>query len=102
MVFGIEISAAAERDVIEVLQYISKDSPVMAKKWFDGFVLKLESLRHLPMRNAVIPEARVFQRSIRAAYYKSHRIAYEVNPAREIVFIIRVYHGARRPISFGS
>ena len=98
MAFRIEISTSAELDIVEAIAHISKDSPVLAKKWFLGLYKIINSLKRLPMRHTLIPEALVIKRPIRSILYNSYRIAYEVNSAQRVVHIVRVYHGARRPL----
>lgn len=98
MAFEVKISASAEKDLVECLDFISRDSLVQAKKWFEEFESVLESLRELPACHALIPESKVIKRSLRAINHYSHRVVYEVDEAADLVYIIRVYHFARQPL----
>jgi plasmid stabilization system protein ParE len=99
MAFRIEFARSAELDIIELVDYIAGDSPPMAKKWFDELFASLETLRELPLRHALIPEANDLKRELRSIHHYSHRIVYEVQAAENCVYIVRIYHGARRALT---
>lgn len=98
MTFKVEISEPAEFDLAEVFDYIAADSIAMAEKWLKGFTEILSSLEEMPYRFPEIPESKVMRSSYRATLHHSHRIVYRVDEEFKTVFIVRIYHEARRPL----
>jgi len=102
MAFKIALAEAAFRDIDEATAFIAHDSPDQARAWLAGIFPIIDSLQSLPKRYAVIPEAAALARELRSVHYHSHRIVYEVDESAQTVYIVRVYHGARRPLSSGD
>lgn len=98
MAFQVELSQQAEADIAEAADYIAADSPDNARKWVDALLVQLETLREMPQRHDLIPEAKLLLRHLRSIQHYSHRIIYEVNEDNLRVSIVRVYHGARKPL----
>jgi plasmid stabilization system protein ParE len=98
MAFRVELSTFAERDIEESFAYIAKDSPVRARQWLSGLFATLFELADLPAQHSVIPEAEKLGRPLRSVNYHSHRIIYEARESEAILYIVRVYHGARWPL----
>jgi len=99
MAFRIELARAAELDIADAAEYISRDSPVLAQRWLEGLFQLIASFENMPTRHALIPEAEQLKRQLRSVHYQSHRIVYEVREDQSIVYVARIYHGARRPLS---
>lgn len=91
------VTATAVADIAEQVAYISEDSPTAAARWYDGCFDAIQSLRSMPLRCRLAPEAETFEREIRHLVYFSHRILYEV--AGETVNVLHVRHGARLPLT---
>jgi plasmid stabilization system protein ParE len=99
MDFSVEMSDPAKPDIDEAFAYIAQDSFEAAVKWcagLDALILSLEDMHH---RFALIPEATALRTQYRSALYHSHRIVYRIEEAKHSVFVVRVYHGARRPLT---
>lgn len=99
MAFRIEVAAKAETDISEGVDYIRKDSPTRAIRWYEDLFLALQTLDALPGRYPLIPESGQLKRNLRSIHHHSHRVIYEVDEEHEIVFVIRVFHSARKPLS---
>ena len=99
MAFRIEYSRVALQDIIDAFDFIAKDSQLRSQNWTEGLFELVETLMELPERHELIREAKKLQRQLRSIHYHSHRIIYEVQVERNTVFIVRVYHGARRPLA---
>lgn len=100
MDYKVEITDSALEDAEEYVQYIrlEKKEPGAAERWFRGLVSIILSLETLPARCARIPEAEEFSVELRHLIYYSHRIIFHVDSKRKKVKVLRVYHGARRPL----
>lgn len=53
----------------------------------------------MPLIHPLIPESEDLGRELRSIRYHSHRIVYEVDLPSQTVYVARVYHGARKPLS---
>ena len=99
MAFSIQVTDLAIDDIEEAVTYIARDSLRVAAKWKDGLEQIVLSLNELPYRFPLIPESSSFEREYRHIIYFSHRIVYRIDEDSQTVYIVRVYHGARRPLS---
>jgi len=99
MAFRVELSNLAERDIVDAFEYIARDSPVSAHEWFEGLFAALSELRDLPARHSIIPEAEHIGRPLRSVNYHSHRIIYEALESEGVLYVVRLYHGTRRPLN---
>ncbi|RYG68464.1 type II toxin-antitoxin system RelE/ParE family toxin [bacterium] len=98
MAFQIRVAQRASQDVREALAYIRRGSALAANNWFRELVQLQKSLEELPERYACIPETKQLSHEYRSVTHYSHRIIYRVDPENQIVYIVRVYHAARRPL----
>ena len=57
------------------------------------------SLAENPERFAVISESEELGKELRDVLNYSHRIVYWVKEADQVVEVLRVYHGARQPLT---
>lgn len=91
--YRVEITASAERDVEAIREYIEADNPSAARKWVAKLVLRMRSLDRFPLRNPVIPEARLLGVEYRHAIVGSYRMIYRVQG--DLVIVVRIVHGAQ-------
>jgi plasmid stabilization system protein ParE len=99
MVFRVEITDPARDDIDSATAYIAQDSPSAAQKWMSGLDNLIQSLEAMPERYPVIPESIGMTRSYRGAVYHSHRVIFRIDEEQNVVYVIRLYHGARRPLT---
>ncbi|BDI29564.1 hypothetical protein CCAX7_16150 [Capsulimonas corticalis] len=99
MTFSVEITASASDDIADVATFIAQDSEPSAAKWLAGLQTLIFSLQDNPGRFAVIPEAVELQIDYRFVLHHSHRIVFRIDDANRIVYVVRVYHGARNPLT---
>jgi toxin ParE1/3/4 len=102
MAYLVEFSARAVRD-LEVL-YVEKNAAEShtAARWYNGLEKAVEALKVYPDRCARAPETRKLKRELRQLLYgkKPHvyRVIYELDEDRHEVWVLTIYHGARRKI----
>lgn len=102
MAYRVKFSFRAESDVREAAAYIRSDSPRAAQRWVLGLREAMAVLRDAPLSLPFIPETDRLGRPYRAIHYYSHRVIYRVDEENAVVYIVRVYHGARRPLEDGD
>lgn len=98
MAYKVLLSAPAERDIEEAVEFIAANSTEVASKWLSGLQEAIQTLEEMPARHALIPEAGMIGVPYRSLPYFSHRVIYRLDEANAQVFVVRVYHGARKPL----
>lgn len=99
MAYKVLLSAPAEHDIKEATEFIAANSTVAASRWLHGLQEAILSLEEMPTRHALIPEAATLGMPYRSLPYFSHRVIYRVDEQNAQVFVVRVYHGARKPLA---
>jgi toxin ParE1/3/4 len=94
MVFQVEFSFRARRDVDQITAYISADSPINSARWRRRFHEKLRSLSAMPMACGLAPEDSVSGREIRQLLFGNYRVLFTIYQTK--VFVLTVRHAARR------
>jgi plasmid stabilization system protein ParE len=102
MAYRVLVARSAELDVADAVGHIAADSPRQAARWLAGLFQIIDSLRDMPCRYAQIPESEALGRVLRAVVYHSHRVVYIVDETHQKVFVVRVYHCARKPLTLSS
>jgi plasmid stabilization system protein ParE len=99
MAYNIEFAARAASD-LDFL-YVEKNAAESkaAANWFNELEESVFSLATFPKRCPLAPEGRKLKRSLRHLLYgnKPHvyRVIYEVDDARNTVWVLHIRHGAR-------
>ena len=57
-----------------------------------------EQPQEMPAKFAVIPEAEVLGKPYRSALRYSHRLIHRIDEEASTVYVVRLYHGARKPL----
>jgi plasmid stabilization system protein ParE len=99
--FRVIVADDAERDVKSIYEYIRRDKPLAAKKWKSDFRRQTRSLRLLPERFEVVPEANELPdryRHFRHLLFGRYRIIYEIGT--NVVRIKRVIDSAPTRLGF--
>lgn len=98
MTYEIVLSRSAKAELHEFLASLALESIEAPKKWVDEFDLVLEHISDNPYGFSLIPEFFAIRKRWRSANVYSHRLIFSVNDEQRIVTILRIYHGARRPL----
>lgn len=93
MAWRIVWSRLALSDLRDLVRYIAKDDRNVAKRFGDLIVTKVESLQSFPRIGRIVPEYREDQ--LREIIIAPYRIVYEIDDEVMILFILRIWHGAR-------
>ncbi len=84
-------SPSALRDVEDIAEFISKDSPEQAALFLERLIERTDQLAEYPFSGRIIPEIR--KEKAREIIYGSYRIMYLIES--EEVWITGIIHGAR-------
>ena len=99
MAFSVEITDPARDDIDNSVAFIAQKSQSAARKWKTELQALILSLQEMPGRFAVIPEATDLGIPYRSAPHHSHRVVFRIDELNNTVYVVRVYHGSRRPLS---
>jgi addiction module RelE/StbE family toxin len=100
MKYGLNITSEAVADVEDARSTIAESSAQAAERFTDLMDRSFESLTFLPNRHPLAPEAATHGRDIRQMVVGKYRIVYTV--VYQVVNVLRVRHGARRPFKPGE
>ena len=82
---------SALRDVDDIAEFISKDSPEQAALFIERLIEKTDRLASYPLSGRIIPE--IGKQNTREIIYGSYRIMYLIE--RDEAWITGIIHGAR-------
>jgi addiction module RelE/StbE family toxin len=88
----IVVAESAYADLEDIENYISRDSPAMARKFISRIFDKIDQLYNYPLSGKPVPEIK--DRSVRELLLNKYRIIYQVIDERN-VNVIRIVHGSR-------
>jgi len=91
--YRVEITRAAERDVVGIYEYIADRSPERAVKWFAEIERQAQTLSQYPKRCPVIPEADDIGLDYRHLIWSHYRTVFRIQDST--VYVIRVIHCAQ-------
>lgn len=89
----IEWSPRAEREITQLRDYISQDSPSYARQFTERMVLAVERLTFMPRSGRTVPEAG-HQDLIREVVFQGYRIVYRIRDEQRLE-IVTLLHGTR-------
>ena len=99
MVFSVEVTARASRDLSSLYDQISVASSPQAMKWFNGLEDAILSLESLPRRCPLCMESKKQKRPLRHLLYGNkpdvYRIIFEINERLRIVNVLSIRRAAR-------
>jgi plasmid stabilization system protein ParE len=100
MAYRVRITAVAVEDIEESLAfYTEKGSLTVAAKWLDDLDAVMDKAADNPLGCPLAPENEDLDFECRQTHCHSHRVLFMVELSTETLHILRVYHGARRPVS---
>ena len=99
MAYRVIVMPSAHADLDEYAAFIAKDSQRYAREWLAKAWECIFSLAENPKRFAVLAEAEELHTELRDMLHYSHRIVFWVKEADQVVEVLRIYHGARRPLT---
>jgi plasmid stabilization system protein ParE len=98
MVYRVELTVRAEKDLEHLYERISADNSDASALWYFGLEDAIRSLRNLPRRCPITPENKRTGGGLRHLLYGSkpdvYRVIYEINESRRLVRVITIRHSA--------
>lgn len=99
MVFRVEIAPQAFADLDEIAGYIKqRESFEQAKKWFDGMIEAIASLKKMPSRCLIADESQLLGHEVRLLLhgkrYRTYKIYFAIDRQTRTVRIFHIRHWA--------
>ncbi len=97
MVYHVELTLLAARDLDYLYQRISAAESPAAAQWFNGLEKAIGSLKRFPRRCPVAIESRKARRPMRQLLYgakpDAYRVLFEIDEIRKVVRVLTIRHG---------
>jgi len=94
----VKLSYEAKKDIIEIYNYISLDSPKYARETTEHIRSYIHKLEYSPYIGRYVPE--LLDKKYRELIYKSYRIVYNVSESTNTIYIHFILHSKRKFKSF--
>ena len=95
--YDVEITNVAEKEAEAIYEWIAKEAPEAATRWFNELERRIEALASFPQRCPLAPESLAFDQDIRHLIYGRYRVLFTIRG--RTVHILHVRHGARLPVA---
>lgn len=99
MVYRVELTARAERDLADLFLTINAYDSGAAFDWWTGLKASIESLENNPQRCALTPESRLLRQLLYGKNPHVYRVIYKLIEKQRLVRVLHVRHGARRAVN---
>ncbi|HEY2329038.1 MAG TPA: type II toxin-antitoxin system RelE/ParE family toxin [Verrucomicrobiae bacterium] len=86
-------SAQARDDLQSIVLFIAQDNPAVAESFGYQLMSKVDVLAQFQQLGRVVPEEN--DEAVREIILRPYRIIYKVLAEKQIVAIVRIWHGAR-------
>ena len=101
MAYRVEIARRAEADLEELYLWVVERAPDQGARWFNGLERAVLSLDQHPKRCPIAPESFDPGRPVRVLIYgrkpHAYRIFFTIDDDAEVVRVVHVRRGARKP-----
>lgn len=97
MNYNLVITKSAEKDLADILQYISKDlsAPKAANDLLDDILKCYNNISLNPLMYALCDNDRLKSKKYRKAVIKNYIMFYRVDEEKRIIYIMRFVYGRR-------
>lgn len=97
MIYKLVVSKPAEKDLADILQYISKDlsAPKAASDFLDEVLKCYDNVAANPLMYALCDNDRLKNKKYRKAIIKNYIMFYRVDEENSMVYIMRFIYGRR-------
>jgi plasmid stabilization system protein ParE len=103
MAYRVSLSAPAEADAYAAFERILEAASIHAEKWLAGLFAAILSLKDMPVRCPLIPEADELGFPARQLLYGKgrgvYRIIFDIREEERHVRILRIWHSSRDVIT---
>jgi toxin ParE1/3/4 len=95
--YRVNLTLKAAGHLQEIFEYIHRDSPQHAQRMIERLVDGIDSLEVFPHRYKILRNKAVFGEDVHSMPVLPYLIRYHIDDENDLVTILSVRHGARRP-----
>ena len=103
MAYQVVLADAAKSDADQIYDWVTERAPLRGPDWFEELMDCLYSLEEMPRRCPLAREVEIAKREIRCLRFGKrrsiYRVLYEIDDARQTVWILHIRHGALADLS---
>ena len=97
LVYKVKITNLAKQDARDYPEFLRDNrAPDAAIRWLKELESAIDSHSGLPERFVKVQESSELSGEFRQFIHYSHRVIYRIEEESKTVFVLRIYHGARR------
>jgi plasmid stabilization system protein ParE len=85
-------------DLVRIHDEIAKDSPANANLVVDRILAALDAIQQTPHRALIAVQPKGLRHPVRSVAVTPHIVYFRAEDASQVVRVLRVRHGARRPL----
>jgi plasmid stabilization system protein ParE len=86
-------SEQARGDLQAIVLFIAQDNPAVAESFGYRLMSKVDVLAQFPQLGRIVPEEN--DETVREIILRPYRIIYKILADKQVVAIVRIWHGAR-------
>ena len=98
MAYRVDLTARAVRDLRHIYRTIDAEGSDQARAWLAGLESVIFSLEEMPERCPQTPENDALRHRLYGNQPHVYRIIYDIDEAHQIVRVLFIRHGARKPL----
>ena len=103
MAYQVVLAETAKAEANQIYDWVVERAPIRGADWFEELIASLYSLETFPYRCPLAREAAEARREVRCLLFGSrkhaYRILYEVDEARQTVWILHIRHSALQDLA---
>ena len=90
MVYRVEITARAERDLVDIYGQIQADNSPQAATWFNGMARAMNSLTQYPKRAPITPENSGLRHLLYGKKPYVYRIIFKIEEKTSTIYVLHI------------
>lgn len=95
MAYRVRITPRAQRDLVNIFDWIGANSSNAARNWYVGLREAIRSLKTIPRRDPVTPEDANLRHLLYGRKPHIYRVIYRILEKEKQVEVLHIRHGAR-------
>lgn len=96
MAYLVNLTARAQRDLVDIYEYIHAADSAAASRWYAGLKEAILSLEEFPYRCPETPEKQNVRHLLYGRKPRVHLVFYRISEKKKRVDIVHIRHGARQ------
>ncbi|HWU50829.1 MAG TPA: type II toxin-antitoxin system RelE/ParE family toxin [Asticcacaulis sp.] len=96
MVYRVDLTARAVRDLRHIFEAINAENSMKAAEWFSGLEAAILALENQPHRHPAAPEKDGLRHILHSSRSYVYRVIFKVDDVKQVVSVLHIRHGSRQ------